>query len=96
MPFLGLLKKEVFGVKAIDELKQEQKDLLVQTTKDILERIKDDVRETGFWQKIGSQKRLKSFIAFNLLTAFKNNKAIASRKSEVAQKLMELAFHLYK
>ncbi|NLB49417.1 MAG: type I restriction endonuclease subunit R, partial [Erysipelotrichia bacterium] len=73
MPFLALLKKEIFGIKDLAELDQEQRDLLIQTTKDILERINDDIHETGFWQKTGSQKKLKAFIAFNLLTTFQGN-----------------------
>jgi type I restriction enzyme R subunit len=96
MPFLALLKKEIFGIADLTEMDQEQRDLLIQTTKDILEKIKDEIQEVGFWQNIGSQKRLKTFIAFNLLTAFKGNEAIASKKSELSQKLMELAFHLYR
>ncbi len=96
MPFLALLKKEVFGVKDLEGLTDEQRDLLIQTTKDILNQLKDSLQEVGFWQSVGSQKRLKTFIAFNLLTAFNGNKTIASKKSEISQKLMELAFHLYK
>lgn len=96
VPFLALLKKEVFGIRDLSEMNEEQRDLLIQTTKDILERIKDDIQEAGFWEKIGSQKKLKAFIAFNLLTSFKGNASIASKKSELAQKLMELAFHLYR
>lgn len=96
MPFLALLKKEVFGIKDLSEMDQDQRDLLIQTTKDILEQLKDSVQEVGFWQNIGSQKKLKSFIAFNLLTAFHGNKTIANKKSELSQKLMELAFHLYR
>lgn len=95
MPFLALLKKEVFGIKDLAEMDQQQRDLLIQTTKDILEQLKDSVQEVGFWQNIGSQKKLKTFIAFNLLTAFQGNREIASKKSELSQKLMELAFHLY-
>lgn len=95
MPFLALLKKEIFGVKDLTELGEEQRDLLIQTTKDILDQIKDSIQEVGFWDHSSSQKRLKSFIAFNLLTAFQGNSIIANKKSELAQKLMELAYHLY-
>jgi type I restriction enzyme R subunit len=48
LPFLGLLKKEVYGVKDLAELSPEQKENLVRITKDILERIKADVVMTPF------------------------------------------------
>jgi len=95
MPFLGLLKKEVFGVKNLSELSQEQIDLLVETTKDILERIKQDTQLVDFWNKIPAQKRLKGYIASHLLTAFKNNPVLFGKRIALSQKITELAFHIY-
>ena len=94
LPFLGLLKKEVFGVQDISELDEKQIDLLVQATQDILERIKNDLRLVGFWNNIPEQRRLKGFIASHLLTAFRNNREIFNHNTAVAQKIMELAYHL--
>lgn len=95
MPFLGLLKREVFNVKDIGELDQKQVDQLVQTTKDILEIIKKEIARVDFWENYNAQKRLKSFIISHLLTAFKNNKQVSKSRNALAQKLMELAFHLH-
>jgi type I restriction enzyme, R subunit len=95
VPFLGLLKNEVFGVKNLSELNPEQVDLLVQTTKDILESIKKEVTQVDFWNKIPAQRRLKGHIVSHLLTAFRDNSALFGKRMALGQKIMELAFHLY-
>lgn len=95
MPFLGLLKKEIFGIRKISDLSQEQKDILVRTTQDVLERVKKDILLVDFWNNIPAQKRLKGFIASHLLTAFKDNSEIFKNRISISQKIMELAFHLY-
>ena len=94
LPFLGLLKNEVFGVKSLSELNTPQVDHLVQTTKDIVERVKSDTRLVDFWNNLPAQKRLKGFIASHLLTEFKDSGAIFTKRTALAQKIMELAFHL--
>jgi len=95
VPFLGLLKKEVFGVRNLSELNNGQIDLLVQTTKDILESIKKEVAQVDFWNKIPAQKRLKGHIVSHLLTAFRDNSALFGKRMALGQKIIELAFHLY-
>lgn len=95
MPFLGLLKKEVFGVKDLSSLNQEQLDLLIQTTKDILELIQRDIQLVDFWNNIPAQRRLKGYIASHLLTAFRSNTELFNRRIAISQRIMELAFHLY-
>ncbi|MFH1792724.1 MAG: HsdR family type I site-specific deoxyribonuclease [Patescibacteria group bacterium] len=92
MPFYGLLKKEVFGGI---ELNQEQKEQLVGTTKDILERIKQDTQLVDFWNNVSAQKRLRGYISSHLLTDFRNNSAIFNKRIALGQKISELAFHLY-
>lgn len=95
LPFLGLLKKEIYGVKDLSELNQDQKDLLVQTTKDILERIKADTTMVDFWNNVPAQRRLKGYIASHLLTVFKTNETMFNKRIILSQKITELAFHLY-
>ncbi len=95
LPFLGLLKREVYGVTDLSELNQEQKDVLVQTTKDILERIKTDTALVDFWNNISAQRRLKGFISSHLLTAFKTNETMFNKRILLSQKIAELAYHLY-
>lgn len=95
LPFLGLLKKEVYGVQDFAELTTEQKDLLVQTTKDILERIKADTQLVDFWNNVPAQRRLKGFIASHILTVFRNNEAMFNKRIILSQKITELAYHIY-
>jgi type I restriction enzyme R subunit len=95
LPFLGLLKKEIYGIQDLSELNEEQKDLLVQTTKDILERIKTDIAMVDFWNNVPAQRRLKGYIASHLLTVFKSNEAMFNKRIILSQKITELAFHLY-
>lgn len=94
MPFLGLLQKEVFGVKDLAGMADKQRELLIQTTKDILERIKSDTQLVDFWNNLSAQKKLKSFIASHLLTVFKNDKKMFANRAVLAQKILELASHL--
>jgi type I restriction enzyme R subunit len=95
LPFLGLLKKEVYGVKDLAELSPEQKENLVRITKDILERIKADVSMVDFWNNVSAQRRLKGYIASHLLTEFKANETMFNKRLILSQKITELAFHLY-
>ena len=95
LPFLGLLKKEVYGVKELSELNQEQKDRLIQVTKDILQRIKADISMVDFWNNVPAQSKLKGYIASHLLTEFRTNETMFSKRIILSQKITELAFHLY-
>jgi type I restriction enzyme R subunit len=95
LPFLGLLKREVYGVKELSQLNEDQKDLLVQTTKDILERIQTDTAMVDFWNNIPAQRKLKGFIASHLLTVFRTNETMFNKRLLLSQKITELAYHLY-
>lgn len=95
MPFLGLLKKEIFGVKDLSELSSEERDTLITTTQEILERIKRETKLVDFWNNLSAQKRLKNYIISQILTVFKNNREIFGKRAAIGQKIMELAFHIY-
>lgn len=92
MPFFGLLKKEVFGGT---KLTQEQEEQLISTTKDVLERIKQDTQLVDFWNNVPAQKRLRGYIASHLLTEFRNSPTLFNKRIILSQKISELAFHLY-
>lgn len=99
MPFLGLLKNEIFEVKNIMDLEVQQVDLLVQTTRDILEIVRGEIKLVDFWDNYTAQKKLRSFIASHLLEAFKNNEKIRKNmdiRNAITQKVMELSFHLHR
>lgn len=93
LPFLGLLKKEIFQAKDMSELKPEEIDTLIGATRDIIDRIKSDTTVVNFWDNPTRQRQLRTFIASQLLTVFRS-RAMPKRK-ELSQKLLELAYHIY-
>jgi type I restriction enzyme R subunit len=96
MPFFGLLKKELYGEKTIDELSKDDIDLLIDLTQNILSIIKENVKVVDFWENYSKQKQVKSYIISNILLPNDNrNNLIYNRRNEIVQKIMELAYHLY-
>jgi type I restriction enzyme R subunit len=67
MPFLGLLKQEIYGKKSIEELRDEEIDFLVNLTRNIIEIIKEEIKIVDFWESDSKQKNLKSYIISHLL-----------------------------
>ena len=94
LPFLGLLKREVFGVKDLNELSEDDLQLLIGTTTDILEIVRRETNLVDFWDNYPAQKRLRSYILSHLLMAFRRNRAFIQNRNQVAQKILELAMHL--
>jgi len=94
MPFFGLLKKEVFRVQNISDLKPEQLELLVQVTKGTLAIIRRELERVDFWNNTNAQKRLKTHIVSHLLTEFRGDRQIFASRNSIAQKILELSFHL--
>jgi type I restriction enzyme R subunit len=93
MPFLGLLKKEIFNVKDLSELSPSEIDNLLNATKDIIERIKTDTVIVDFWNNQTRQNQLRTFIASQLLTVF--NTRVMPKRKELSQRLIELAYCIY-
>lgn len=96
MPFFGLLKRELYGKEAIDNLNEKQVNFLIELTKDIIEIVKRDIQLVDFWGNYTAQKRLKSYIISHiLLPRTKDSRSIFRKRNEIAQKLLELAYHIY-
>ena len=96
MPFFGLLKQEICGKKSFEKLNKEEIGLLVNLTRDVIEIIRREIQVVDFWENYTKQKRLKSYIISNiLLPKSRINRRIFGRRNEIAQKLMELAYHIY-
>jgi len=116
MPFLGLLKREIFGKVSIDTLGEEDVDFLLDLTRDILEIIKREIRSVDFWRNYTKQKRLRAYLISHFLSSINRNKnrkagglvvrensvpylstrkGLLSKRTEIAQKLLELAYHIY-
>lgn len=95
MPFFGILKMELYGKKQIENLEGEDINFLVSLTKDIVEIIKRESSIIDFWENETKQRRTRSFIISHLLKKSSKNNKIFEKRNEIAQKLMELAYHLY-
>ena len=92
MPFFGLLKQEIYGRKHIEELSNEEIDFLVNLTRDIIEIIKREIKVVDFWESYSKQKKVKSYIVSHLLNI---NNDVFTKRNEIAQKLLELSYHIY-
>lgn len=80
MPFLGVLKKEIFGDKSIQDLEEGDINFLVNLTKDIIEIVKREINVIDFWESYSKKKSLKSYIMSHLLV--KKPKNSESQKNE--------------
>lgn len=92
MPFFALLRKEIFGAT---EVSIADMDILISTTKDILEQVRQATQMVDFWNNVPAQKRLRGYISSHLLTEFKNSPTLFNKRIVLSQKISELAFHLY-
>ncbi len=92
MPFFGLLKQEIFGKVSLKELKKEDIDFLRELTRDIIKIAKEEIKLVDFWESYERQNRLKSSIIECLL---QSDKGLFEKRNEIAQKLMELIYHVY-
>jgi len=96
MPFFGLLKREIFGKRSVEEFKKEDIDFLIDLTKDIVGITEKEVKSIDFWDNPTKQKKMKSYIILNfLLPKLKGKKEVFRRRNEIVQKLIELAYHIY-
>jgi len=109
MPFFGLLKQELYDKMDIKELNDKEIEFLVDLTKNIIEIISRETKVVDFWENITHQKRLKSYILSHLLNrsaigeatdgvkepAIRLYSKLFHKRNEIAQKIMELAYHIY-
>ncbi|RCK75113.1 MAG: Type I restriction-modification system, restriction subunit R [Ignavibacteriae bacterium] len=94
MPFFGLLKQMILGKEPIENYDENQIDFLVSLTKDVIEIIKREISSVDFWENYTKQKKLKSFIISHLLKQ-PRNVDLLNKRNEIAQRLLELAYHIY-
>lgn len=91
LPFLALLKRELYGKIDLATLTEDDRDLLILTTQDMLEIMRREMVQVDFWDSYPAQKKLKSFILNRLLTNFRANREFIRNRNQVAEKVMELA-----
>ncbi|WP_041082634.1 type I restriction endonuclease subunit R [Thermotoga profunda] len=95
-PFFGVLKQVLFVNTPEENIDKENIDLLVGITKDVIEIITREIKTVDFWENYTKQKRLKSYIISHILLPRKGkNNSFFEKRNEIAQKFLELAYHIY-
>lgn len=94
LPFLALLKREVYGNKDLKDFSEDDLTMLLSTTNDLLEIVRRETQQVDFWENYPAQKRLKSFILSHLLMAFRHQPKFVKNRNQIAQKLLELAMNI--
>ena len=97
MPFFGLLKQMIFGKEiSIEQLSEDNINLLVGLTQDVVEIIKNEIKLVDFWDNPTKQKRLKSHIISQILIPKSKEKYLFfEKRNEIAQRLLELAYPIF-
>ena len=89
-----MLKRELYGTQALQDLQETDLSRLLATTNDILEIVHRETRQVDFWENFPAQKRLKSFVLTHLLMNFRDKPEFVRNRNQVAQKIIELAMHI--
>jgi len=96
MPFFGVLKMSLFGKEPIENLTQEDIGLLLDLTRDVLSILEREITMEDFWENYNRIKRVRSYIMNNvLLSKGAQRKLLKEKRSEIAQRIMELAYHIF-
>jgi type I restriction enzyme R subunit len=96
MPFFGVLKMSLFGKEPIENLAEEDIGLLLDLTKDVLSILEREITMEDFWENYNRIKRVKGYIMKNvLLPKGAQRKLLKEKRSEIAQRIMELAYHIF-
>lgn len=97
MPFLGLLKSELFGQKSYEELTENQMKVLKILTDDVLSRLKTETSTVNFWEKTTAQQQLRSFLLKRIISSDVKKVVpdILKRRNDITQKLMDLGYQHY-
>jgi type I restriction enzyme R subunit len=96
MPFFGVLKMSLFGKEPIENLREEDIGLLVDLTKDVLSILEREITTEDFWDNSHKIKRVRGYIMNNvLLPKGAQRKLLKEKRSEIAQRIMELAYHIF-
>jgi type I restriction enzyme R subunit len=53
------------------------------------------VKVVDFWDNYTKQKQLRSWLISNILSWSSKNNVLYGKRNEIAQKLLELAYHIY-
>jgi len=86
MPFFGLLKQEIYNKKPIETLSNEDVDLLVNLTRDVIEIIRREIQVVDFWENYTKQKKLKSFLISHLLQSIHFHSLTSQKRKECGKR----------
>lgn len=93
LPFLALLKRELYGKTDLSEISETERDTLISTTADIIETLRRETQQqVDFWENYTAQKRVRAYIANRFLTTFQKNKEFISRRKEIVETIMAMAY----
>ena len=96
MPFFGVLKMSLFGKEPIENLTEENIGLLLDLTKDVLSILEREITVEDFWDNSNRIKRVRSYIITQvLLPKGVERKLLKEKRNEIAQRIMELAYHIF-
>jgi type I restriction enzyme R subunit len=96
MPFFGVLKMSLFGKEPIENLTEEDIGLLLDLTRDVLSILEREITMEDFWENYNRIKRVRSYIMNNvLLSKGAQRKLLKEKRGEIAQRIMELAYHIF-
>jgi len=96
MPFFGVLKMSLFGKEPIENLREEDIGLLLDLTRDVLSILDREIRTEDFWDNYNRQRRVRSYIITQvLLPRGVQRKLLKEKRNEIAQRIMELAYHIF-
>jgi type I restriction enzyme, R subunit len=92
LPFLALLKRELYSKTKMEELPEAERESLISTTADIIEMLRRETQQqVDFWENYSAQKRVRAYILNQLLSAFRGNKEFVKNRNQVVEKILELA-----
>jgi type I restriction enzyme R subunit len=96
MPFFGVLKMSLFGKEPIEKLTEEDIGLILDLTRDVLSILGREIRTEDFWDNYNRQRRVRSYIIRRvLLSRGVQRKLLKEKRNEIAQRIMELAYHIF-
>jgi type I restriction enzyme R subunit len=96
MPFFGVLKMSLFGKEPIENLRKEDIDLLLDLTRDVLSILEREISTEDFWDNYHKQRRVRSYIISEVLLHKRSaNETFDEKRNEIAQRIMELAYHIF-
>jgi type I restriction enzyme R subunit len=96
MPFFGVLKMSLFGKEPIENLRKEDIDLLLDLTKDVLSILEREIAVEDFWDNYNKQEHVRGYIITELLLPKGvKRKLLKEKRNEIAQRIMELAYHIF-